>query len=83
MANKEAQALAVLENYLAVHASSLAGVIVEPLIQGASGMRMTRPEFLRGLAERTARTGNLLILDEVMTGFGRTGGHVRLPEGPV
>jgi len=50
-----------------------AAVILEPLIQGASGMRMVRAEFLRSVAERVQRRGSLLIADEVMTGFGRTG----------
>ena len=50
-----------------------AAVILEPLIQGASGMRMVRPAFLRAVAERVQAAGALLIADEVMTGFGRTG----------
>jgi len=50
-----------------------AAVILEPLIQGASGMRMVRPSFLRAVAERVQAAGALLIADEVMTGFGRTG----------
>ncbi len=50
-----------------------AAVIVEPLIQGASGMRVVRPAFLRAVAERVRAAGALLIADEVMTGFGRTG----------
>jgi adenosylmethionine---8-amino-7-oxononanoate aminotransferase len=50
-----------------------AAVILEPLIQGASGMRVVRPAFLRAVAERVQAAGALLIADEVMTGFGRTG----------
>jgi adenosylmethionine-8-amino-7-oxononanoate aminotransferase len=50
-----------------------AAVILEPLIQGASGMRVVRPAFLRAVAERVRAAGALLIADEVMTGFGRTG----------
>jgi adenosylmethionine-8-amino-7-oxononanoate aminotransferase len=50
-----------------------AAVILEPLIQGASGMRVVRPVFLRAVAERVRAAGALLIADEVMTGFGRTG----------
>jgi adenosylmethionine-8-amino-7-oxononanoate aminotransferase len=50
-----------------------AAVILEPLIQGASGMRVVRPAFLRAAAERVRAAGALLIADEVMTGFGRTG----------
>ncbi len=67
---KEAQALADLEQALA---TPTAAVILEPLIQGASGLRMVRPAFLRAVAARVSAAGALLIADEVMTGFGRTG----------
>lgn len=50
-----------------------AAVILEPLVQGASGMRMVRPHFLRAVAGRVAAVGSLLIADEVFTGFGRSG----------
>ena len=50
-----------------------AALIVEPLIQGAAGMRMVRPQFLKAVAEQVQASGALLIADEVMTGFGRTG----------
>ena len=71
---REAEALAALERALVPEPrGGGAAVIVEPLIQGASGMRMCRPAFLRAVAERVRRAGALLILDEVMTGFGRTG----------
>ena len=71
VAAKEARALAALEQALA--AGPVAAVLIEPLIQGAGGMRMCRPDFLRGLEQRVRAAGTLLILDEVMTGFGRTG----------
>lgn len=70
---KEQAALAKLEQYLTLHGDTLVGVIVEPLIQGSAGMRMCRPEFLQALAKRLRAAGILLIFDEVMTGFGRTG----------
>jgi adenosylmethionine-8-amino-7-oxononanoate aminotransferase len=67
---REAEALQQLDRALD---TPTAAVILEPLIQGASGMRMVRAEFLRAVAERVQRRGSLLIADEVMTGFGRTG----------
>jgi adenosylmethionine-8-amino-7-oxononanoate aminotransferase len=67
---REALALEQLEQALAV---PTAAVILEPLIQGASGMQMVRPGFLRAVQERIRAHGSLLIADEVMTGFGRTG----------
>lgn len=50
-----------------------AAVVIEPLVQGVSGMQMCRPSFLRRLAAAVKEQGVLLIYDEVMTGFGRTG----------
>ncbi len=52
---------------------SLAGVVIEPLIQGAAGMRTWPAGLLRSLRSWCDRHGVFLILDEVMTGFGRTG----------
>ena len=51
----------------------LAAVVVEPLVQGAAGMRMAPPSAFAGLARACQETGVLLVLDEVATGFGRTG----------
>ncbi|MEQ1891889.1 MAG: adenosylmethionine--8-amino-7-oxononanoate transaminase [Planctomycetota bacterium] len=50
-----------------------AGLIVEPLVQGAAGMRMYPAEFLRAARELCTHSGVPLVADEVMTGFGRTG----------
>jgi len=67
---REQQALAQLEQALR---TPTAAVILEPLLQGASGMRLVRPAYVRAVAERVQASGALLIADEVMTGFGRTG----------
>ena len=51
----------------------IAAVIFEPLIQGAGGMRVCRKEFFNKLLKKFREAGVLIIFDEVMTGFGRTG----------
>ena len=70
---KERQAMAVLEQRLHTCGDKIAAIILEPLVQGASGMRMCRPDFVRRVVERVQACGILVIFDEVMTGFGRTG----------
>lgn len=62
-----------LDRLLDLHGDELAAVIVEPLVQGAGGMRLYSPHFLAKLAVRARARGLLVIADEVMTGFGRTG----------
>lgn len=62
-----------LDEHLRKHAKQTAAVILEPLVQGAGGMRMHSPETLRRIVEVTHRHGVLFIADEVMTGGGRTG----------
>lgn len=61
------------ESLLRLHHQQLAGVIVEPMMQGAAGMVMQPPGFMRGLRDLATRYDVLLIADEVATGFGRTG----------
>jgi adenosylmethionine-8-amino-7-oxononanoate aminotransferase len=62
-----------LERVLSVHEEEIAAVIVEPLVQGAAGMLLHPPGYLRAVRELCDRFGVLLICDEVATGFGRTG----------
>ncbi len=62
-----------LDGTLARHRHELAAVIVEPLVQGAGGMRMHPPEVLAAVARLARAHGLPLICDEIFTGFGRTG----------
>jgi adenosylmethionine-8-amino-7-oxononanoate aminotransferase len=62
-----------IELVLARHAEEIAGIIVEPLVQGAGGMRFHDAATLQRLREIADRCGALLIFDEIFTGFGRTG----------
>ena len=70
VAERAAQAL---EMHLAEHHAATAALIVEPLVQGASGMAMYDPHYLVRARELATRYDVLLIADEIMTGFGRTG----------
>jgi len=62
-----------LERVLAEHHRRIAALVVEPLVQGAAGMIMHPPGYLRGARDLTKKYDVLLIADEVAVGFGRTG----------
>ncbi|NJK64374.1 MAG: adenosylmethionine--8-amino-7-oxononanoate transaminase, partial [Synechococcaceae cyanobacterium SM2_3_1] len=70
---QEERTLWQLEKILSVDPNCCAGIIIEPLVQGAGGMRMCRPLFLQKIVQLAKAYDTLLIFDEVMTGFGRTG----------
>jgi adenosylmethionine-8-amino-7-oxononanoate aminotransferase len=68
-----ARALAALEALFAEHHATIAGLVVEPIVQGASGMRIYPADYLAGARALCDRFDVLLVADEVFTGYGRTG----------
>jgi adenosylmethionine-8-amino-7-oxononanoate aminotransferase len=70
---EDAATEAALDALLSEHRDEVAAVIVEPLVQGAGGMKMHGPETLSRIRALCDRHGLLMIADEIFTGFGRTG----------
>lgn len=70
---REAEALSALKQNLHERGDHIAAIIMEPMLQGAGGMRMCRPEFVAAVTETAREAGVLVVFDEVATGFGRTG----------
>src|SRR5690606_20633979 len=73
LADEGARALSQIEALLKKQRGRIAGVVLEPLVQGAAGMLLAPPGFLSGVRCLCNRYDVLLICDEVATGFGRTG----------
>jgi adenosylmethionine-8-amino-7-oxononanoate aminotransferase len=71
--SREDASLDAFELLMQKHPQEYAAIVIEPLVQGAAGMRMCSPRYLRRLQETARQHGLLVIYDEVMTGFGRTG----------
>jgi adenosylmethionine-8-amino-7-oxononanoate aminotransferase len=65
--------IGALRQYLESDGQGVAAVIMEPLVQGAAGLVFSSPEYLRACSDLCRQFGCFLILDEVMTGWGRTG----------
>jgi len=80
---REAGALSALDALLTDRGQSIAALIIEPMMQGAGGMRFCRPSFLKRLVEAAQRAGVIVIFDEVATGFGRTGTMFALEQAGV
>ncbi len=70
---RDSAGLAALDTLLAAEAGQLAGMIVEPLVQAAGGMRFHTASMLAAVVDTARRHGLLVIFDEIATGFGRTG----------
>lgn len=71
--DREDEIISDLEMMLDEEPETYAGILVEPLVQGAGGMKMCREDFIQKLHWVNRQFDTLLIFDEVMTGFGRTG----------
>ena len=70
---REAVALKEIKKTIENNKDEIAALIVEPLMQGATGIRLCRPEFMKQVTDIAQKNGLLVIYDEVAVGFGRTG----------
>jgi adenosylmethionine-8-amino-7-oxononanoate aminotransferase len=77
------ESTAALEQFLARHGAEIAGIVVEPLVQGAGGMLLHDANVLHTLRAAADRHDVLLIFDEIFTGFGRTGAMFACDTGVV
>lgn len=77
---KEQKAIEILGEYLDKYHQRIAAIILEPLIQGASGMRICRPRFIKAVIDLVRQNDILVVFDEIMTGFGRTGTYFALDQ---
>lgn len=73
VAEEETPCLERARALFAKHGTEIAALVVEPLVQGAAGMRMHSPEYLNAIIDMARGAGALVICDEVAVGFGRTG----------
>lgn len=78
---KEDESISVLTEHLTSGgADSIVAIIIEPLIQGASGMRMCRPQFVKRTVDLVRQYDVRVIFDEIFVGFGRTGTYFALEQ---
>lgn len=80
---KEKNSLEVLKAHLITNKNKISALIIEPLVQGAAGMRMCRSVFVEQIVKIVRENNILVIFDEVMTGFGRTGTYFALEQTKV
>ncbi|MGL6169625.1 MAG: adenosylmethionine--8-amino-7-oxononanoate transaminase [Fusobacteriaceae bacterium] len=72
-ASCDAECFVYMEELLEKNGDEIAGIIIEPMVQGAAGMNIYSPKYLKKLRELTLKKGVHLIADEIAVGFGRTG----------
>ncbi|MDZ5761078.1 adenosylmethionine--8-amino-7-oxononanoate transaminase [Lyticum sinuosum] len=75
---KEQNSILVLKDYINNNTDSIAAIIIEPLVQGASGMKFSTTQFIKTIVNIARNNNILIIFDEIMTGFYRTGSYFAL-----